>query len=461
MNTAHARALRAFARKLAIVLVFRRAMIWATAWLFALGVVIIAARVSGVQPSGWLAFGGLGVVPVVIGAAAYQVCRSPSFSVIRANYDRLNSCGGVIMAEETADMTEWQARLGDARVPGLRWRFGRPLAVFGLGVLFVGVALMLPEGLTRTGAARPLEIGRLVEELQAEVEALKQEKIIEQNKALELQRQLARLQDESSGHDTHKTWEALDHIKQSNADAARQAAEEALSKIASLTQAEALAAALQKAMETGLSATAAKMATFDLAAMLKAAGLEDGLLKSELPTDLLSGLDGLSPADLEKLLSLIQSTKCTFSNAVARLANLKLVDANLLSKCQNAGQCPNTDALAAFLCQNTNGCGSYKELVALYSRGGIDRGRGDAPMTWTDGTEEEGAKFKEQTLPASVRMDEAQLVGISWAAPVESGENVAAGHGALDSATAGGGLGHASVILPRHRQAVQRYFERD
>lgn len=436
-------------------------MIWATAWLFACGVAIIAARVSGVQQSQWLALVVLGVVPVAIAAAAYQIRRGPSFSAVRATYDRLNSCGGIIMAEETADMTVWQAHLGEPYVPRMRWRAGRTLGMFGLAAGFVGVSLLVPERFTRFGAAQPLEIGRLIEELQAEVETLKEEKIVEENKALELQQQLSRLKDESSGLDPHKTWEALDHIKQSNADTAKQAAEEALGKLTSLTQAEALAAALQKAIESGLDANAAKAAALDLAAMMKSAKLDDGLLKGELPADLQSGLEGLNTADLEKLLNSIQSAKCDLSNAVTRLANAKLIDAKLLSKCQNAGQCPDTDALAAFLCQNTNQCSSYKDMAVSYCRGGVDRGRADAPMTWSDGTEEEGAKFKEQTLPTSAQLDDAQLVGISRAAPVESCDNAPIEHGALAGATVGGGSVHASVILPRHRQAVQRYFKRD
>ena len=34
--------------------------------------------------------------------------------LVGANYDRLNSCGGVIMAEETADMGAWLAQLPEA-----------------------------------------------------------------------------------------------------------------------------------------------------------------------------------------------------------------------------------------------------------------------------------------------------------------------------------------------------------
>jgi hypothetical protein len=310
-------------------------------------------------------------------------------------------------------------------------------------------------------AHRPLEIGQLVEELHVEVQALSEEKILEENKAVELDRQLSQLKDESSAIDPNKTWEALDHIKQSNSDAARRAAEEAVSKLTSLTQTEALANALQMAAESGLSEAVAKAAALDLAALMKAAKLEDGLLKGEIPPELLSGLNGLTKEDMEKLLSAIRFSKDSLSKTVGRLAQLKLIDAKLLAQCENAAQCPNVDALAAFLCQGTNECSSYAELAMSYGRGGVDRGRGDAPMTWTDGTDEDGAKFKEEALPPSTQLADAQLVGVSRAAPDLSGEEVVAGRGALEGTSASGGSSHSQVILPRHKQTVQRFFKRE
>src|SRR5262249_44458432 len=152
-------------------------------------------------------------------------------------------------------------------------------------------------------ARRPLEIGTLVNELRAEVETLKQEKILEPTKAEELQKQLAQLKDQSSALDPNKTWEALDHIKESNSDLARQAAEEALSKTTSLTEAQTLANALQSASEAGLGQDTATHAAQDLASMLKAAKLEDGMLNSTIPPELLSQLNGLDREDLARLLS--------------------------------------------------------------------------------------------------------------------------------------------------------------
>lgn len=82
-------------------------------------------------------------------------------------------------------------------------------------------------------------------------------------------------------------------------------------------------------------------------------------------------------------------------------------------------------------------------------------------MTWTDGTNEKDAKFKEKVLPPSAvaGLDDSQLVGLSASAPTADTSGVAA-HGALNNAATGGGSAYTQTILPRHKGAVKRYFER-
>lgn len=459
-ESSHAGALRAFARKLALLLMFRGAVRWATAWFFIWGVVVLAARIAGLLDDRWLLIGLAGAAPLAAVAALREYRRRNAFSHVRAAYDRINQCGGVVMAEETADMSDWQSRIPGPSRPALRWRSGRALGLLGLSGVFVAVTLCLPDRLTNAAARQPLEIGKLVSELHTEVQTLKQEKILEPKKADELQKQLAKLKEQSSALDPNKTWEALDHIKEGNSDLAQQAAEEALSKIDRLRAAETLASALEAASGAGLSKDTATQAARDVAALLKAAGLEDGLVKGDIPPELLSKLNGLNREDMEKLLKSIQFNKNSFGRTITNLANLRLIDARFLSQCQNAGQCTNPNALAAFLSQCTNGCNSLCDLAMSYGRGGIDRGRGDAPMTWKDESSAEGTKFKEEALPPSSQLSDSQVVGVSRSAPDLSGDRVVVEHGALAGARSSGGAAYSQVILPRYKQTVKRYFNR-
>jgi len=462
MKSSHSAALRAFARRLKFLLVLRAAVQVITVWFFLWGVFVLALRIYGTQNTGWLALGVLGFAPLVILAAARELRRQPAFATIRASYDGLNACGGVIMSEESADMGAWMKQLPAAAVPKFRWQNGRALVWLGVAALFTTTALLLPERLTHFPAHKALAIGQIVEQLQAEVQTLAQEKIVPEKKADDLQKQLSQLEKDSSGYDPNKTWEALDHIKQSNADAASQAAEEALKKTESLTQAETLAMAMQQAAETGMNEATAAQAAQDLAALLNSAKLEQGILNGKIPPELLAGLSGLNKEQMEQLRQALELNKNSLGLTVSNLASLKLIDPAKLAKMQRAGKCKNPGALADYLSTCTNGCDSASLLAWLNcEHPGGGRGGPGAEMTWGNNTSEQDTKFQEHALPPSSSLSDAQLVGVSKSAPELARNDITSGHGALDQATASGGSAHAQVILPEHRQAVQKFFKRD
>jgi hypothetical protein len=460
METSHHKSLQSFARDLQWLLALRRSVQLATVWFFAWGVVVLALRIFGTQNSFRLALGLLGVAPLALLAAWRAKKSRAAFTKIRASYDRLNSCGGIIMSEETADMSAWLAQLPEAAVPKFRWRGGRALLLLGVSAIFAATMLLLPERLTKFSLHRPLEIGQIVSQLQAEVKTLAQEKILPDKKADDLQKQLSQLQKDSFGYDPDKTWEALDHIKQSNSDEAKQAAEEALAKTESLTQAETLAKAMQQAADSGMNEATASQAAQDLASMLTAAKLEDGILNAQIPPELLAGLNGLNKEQMEKLLQALEAKKNSLGLTASNLANLKMIDPAMLAKLQNAGQCDNPGALADYLSTCTNGDDLVLSWLEHPGKGGPGGGDPAADMTWNDGASEKDLKFQQHALPPAAHLDNAQLVGVSKAAPELSDAEISAQHGALDNAVASGGSAHAQMILPEQRQAVQNFFKR-
>ncbi|HEY1789383.1 MAG TPA: hypothetical protein VGJ73_14585 [Verrucomicrobiae bacterium] len=459
MNRTHANALQSFARNLQWLLTLRLAVQLATVWFFAWGVVILALRIFGVQNIYWLTMGLPVVAPLALLASWRAKKQRAPLTKVRASYDRINACGGIVMSAETLDVGAWMAQLPDVAAPKLRWHSGRALLLLSSSAVFVLITLLLPNRLTHFPGRRPLEIGQIVKQLQAEVNVLTQEKIVDAPKAAELQKQLSQLQDDSLGYDPGKTWEALDHIKQSDSDEARQAAQEALDKTTSLTEAETLAKAMEQASDSGMNDATASQAAQDLASMLSAAKLENGLLNVQIPPALLAGLNGLNKEQLEKLLQGLESNKGLLSMDISNLANLKMIDPAMLANLQAAGICNNPNALAEYLSTCTNGCSAA--LCMHPGRGGPGRGGPGAPMTWSDGASEKDLKFQEHALPSAPNLSQAQLIGVGKTAPQLSGNDVSAQHGALNNTIAGGGAANARVILPEQRQAVQSYFKRD
>ncbi len=469
MSITHDDALNTFAARLARLLMVRRAVQWLTVWFFIWGAIVLAVRMAGFNQTYWLALGIFFALPAIILAAIRARKEIPAFAKVRASYDQLNACGGVLMAGETADTRAWFAQLAPASVPALHWQSARALWLLLVAAGFAATALLLPERLTHL-PQRHLELNQIVEQLKAEVQMLTQEKIVDDKKSEDLQKQLAQVEKDSSAYDPNKTWEALDHIKQANSDAAKQAAEEAIQKTDALTQAETLAKAMEIAAEHGMDNTTAAQAAQDLASLLNAAKLEEGVLNGKIPPELLqnlSGLQGLNQEQMEQLQKALAANKGTLSNTMSNLANLKMIDAATLAKMQQAGEKSksNCEGLALYLSQCKGGGKCDSDILFSWllkrGRGGPGGGGPEAPMDWDNDTSEANQKFQEHALPSSQHINDAQIVGVSKAAPELAKTDVDVQHGALDNAAAGGGSGHAQIILPEHRQAVQKFFKRD
>src|SRR3954467_12815838 len=105
--SSHTGALKSFAKKLTVLLMIRGMVAWTTVWFFIWGVVVLAVRFSGLLKGKWLTIGLLGCLPLALIAAVREWRRREAFTKIRAAYDDLNQCGGVIMAEEVSDTSPW------------------------------------------------------------------------------------------------------------------------------------------------------------------------------------------------------------------------------------------------------------------------------------------------------------------------------------------------------------------
>jgi hypothetical protein len=176
----------------------------------------------------------------------------------------------------------------------------------------------------------------------------------------------------------------------------------------------------------------------------------------------------LTPEQAKKLLEALKEAKEETKAMVGRLVKAKLVKAEDLEKCEKAGKC-DCEGLVAFLKEN----GAKSDLTDALAmadgegeeggRGGVTRGPGATKLNFGDESSEDGTKFKEEELPAAQlqALKESQLNGISSGSPNIGKEKATKGaSGALAGAKTGGGSASTQVVLPRHRGAVERYFDR-
>jgi hypothetical protein len=462
----HDKSIRRFIRRLALLLAFRQSLTFVTVWCFLWGAVALVLRAASATTRRQLLWGAIGVAVAAIVAAVVSRRRLPSRDSVRAMLDSRNDCGGLLMAGADADLGAW--RTPEITLPRLRWRKARAFGLLAASSAFVLISLLAPVRFAATGASRPMDVSREVENLSAQIEALKEAQVVEEAKAEALEQKLDQLGQEASGEDPAKTWEALDHLNDAVEKAAKEAAESASARRERLDRAEALAEGLMAGGDQLDSKTMTE-AMRTLGEMTREAAKENESLAGDLSPETLEAIKSgsLKAEHLKDLSKALSQNKSALNQKLSKLSKSGQfgqsgrINPNALKGGAQANRRDNS-GLARFLKENAEKM-SVDEATLQWceGKGGVDRGRGDAAMTWTDGSSEKDARFKEKVLPPSsvAGLNDSQLVGLSASAPTADTSGVAA-HGALNSAASGGGSAYTQTILPRHRGAVKRYFDR-
>ena len=448
-----------FRRKLAGLIVLQKALTIGTVGAILWGLFLMAVRaVPGLASldSRWAipALAALGIAAIASGMR-----RLPSRVAVRTLLDRENRCGGLLMAGAAVDPGEWRENVPAVQAPRLRWRGGRILIAFAAAFLFLVFGLLLPESLVRP--RQILDTRQEVAALTAQIELLREEGLLEKQRAEAFEQKLSEIAKEGEGADPAKTWEALDHLSESARALAGERAQEASARARGLFQAEALAAALGK-QAGAFDAKEMAEAMAELSGRLEKAARENQGISEDLRRSLDAARAGsLSSEDLKRIADLLGSRGQARLHSLAKLYSAGLISAEALKRLQaNAeGARGARGDLATFLQSNPGAAAVWCERPG---RGGVDRGRADAEMSWAQPTAEEKSKFRAQALPpgALESLKESRLVGISAAEPSPAGKKAGAAAGVLGSSTPGGGTAVEQPVLPKHKVAVRRYFER-
>jgi hypothetical protein len=464
----HDQSIRRFLRRLALLLTLKQSLTFITTWFFAWGSVALVLRAVSAMPRMRLLWGAAGIAVAVVAAAVLSRRQLPPRDSVRALLDDRNDCGGLLMAGADAEIGAW--RVPEIALPRLRWRKARAFGLLSASFSFVLVSFLAPVRFATTGAARPMDVSREVESLAAQIEALKEAQILEEARAEALEQKLDQLGQEASGDDPAKTWEALDHLNDAVEKAAKEAAETADARQGRLARAEALAEGLMAGADQLDSKTMTEaMKTLDK--MTQDAIKENRSLAGDLSPVTLEALKSgsLKAEHLKDISKALSQSKAALNQKLSKLAQsgqLGRINPNSLKGGAQANRRDNS-GLAKFLKENAEKM-SIDEATLQWCDGRGDRGSGEvargpgaAAMTWTDGSSEKGARFKEKVLPPSsvAGLNDSRIVGLSASAPTAS-TNGAAAHGALNSSASGGGSAYTQTILPRHKGAVKRYFDR-
>ena len=439
-------ALRRLARRLAIGLFLDVWPAWAVASLLLAGVTALVCRLLVPAAASGLPWLWLAPIGAAIPAIAVCAVRAYRHSQVVAIADSLAGGDGLLLALAERPDASWAGSPLLERVAALplpRLRPWRKLATLVPALAFLLAALLLPQ---RQQARAPQGVlaDQVVNDLAATVVALKKEELITPEEERKLEEEIEKIRKDAGERVDSSSWEAADALKERvAADVAEKRdalkwTQESLARYAAAAQAGASDPSSKDAAAAGEGAELMK-------ALSKLA--ESGLL-SNAPAGLKALAAGRMalPADAESLRKL-QATLAEFLGDQSQ----KFGDLAALGK--EFGRFDPAEFPLESGSTGFDGDGNP-------GNGGINRGRGDAPLTW--GQEAlPFDRFKAQPLPPGhVRSpdDWAPLVVLPGT-PSELPQSSAAS-AARTYAAGAGQEAWRRTLAPRHQAAVRKYFEK-
>ena len=434
-------ALRRLARRLAIGLFLDVWPAWAVASLLLAGLVALVCRMfvaSAASRVHWL-----WLAPVLTTIPALIACfvRAYRPAEVVALADWLGGGQGMLLTLRERNDPAWadSVMLEHASTFALpRLRPWRRLAALPPALAFLAAALLLPQRMPAQGA-NPILADDIAADLTATVVQLKQQELITPVEEKRLEEEIERIRRGAQERVDASSWEAADALRErvaaglSEKQDAVKWAEESLARYAADAQAgatgesrsEAHAAELTKALEKLAQSGLLAGAPADLQRLLKA---------GKLPADAASL--GALAASLTKHLA---ETKGRFGGLAGLGKEFGRFDP------------------AEFPLDSSQ---SAPDGDGAPGRGGINRGRADAPLTW--GKESlPFDRFKAQALPPGAARspdDWAPIVELPGA-PRESPE-ASTPSAVRQYAAATGQTAWRRTLAPRHQSAVKKYFEK-
>ena len=403
----------------------------------------------------WLA---VGVMPAAA-LAWYQARRSrDARSRAVAMLDQALDTGGLLMTLTEQPDPQWAERLPQAEIV---WREALPrirprrfASYLALPLLFAVASCFVP---LREASSTPIlrnSVGQqATEQLEELLTAL--DEVLPEEEKKELEKEIEKLAEETRQTPlTHEKWETIDALRErmtARVEAATAEASKFSDAVAQLAKAgdENLPLSEENLLRLEKDAVDAlqqlmKKGAFDSAPQSLKDQLQRLSQKKRLPSD---------PAEREKLLDELREHLDQEERKLSELRK-KCEGCKSLCKgqCEGEGECEGQ-------CEGKKS--GSRDGDGRPGRGGVNRGRGDAELTWGDESDKDGTKFKETVLPPGMRdQPKEETVGLSKTAPNEEPAANAARGAARDIDPASGQTTWNRPLSPKHRNVVRKFFDK-
>jgi len=392
-----------------------------------------------------------GLVAAIL-ASIVSFRKTPfSLSDTSAWIDNEQHFGGMLMSLVSgSDISEWDKVISGFRMPDCSLDFRGSLASLLCASAFVTACafIPIPEPSENPGKLS-LDINAPCSEMEDKIRILEETGILDQERKKSLEEAIEELRKNKSAMQPGKILENIDGIDSK----LNNIAEMALNQMNDASE-------MMKKMEWAaekLSADpdedTAKMMRDELAKfaeMLKESPELGGVLAK----------GGFSPeSPMKKFLSTPPPANSkTLDKLSKTMKNSRSGMCNSAKKICNGGLCKK-ESLDKFLEKNKPEEGKNGDRAG-YGRGGVDRGRGDAPMIFGDESPAlENRPEPEKLDPNAIGMDTSETIGMSFSEPEAEmiDDNVS---GVLNTDTGSGGESRKYPIAPRNTRIIKRYFDK-
>ncbi|MBU1107052.1 MAG: hypothetical protein KKB51_10320 [Candidatus Riflebacteria bacterium] len=472
-----------------------------TVYNFAAGFLFLLLRQLRLANIDFVGFSFAGLPVCVLLALAIACRRQLDTERSMALLDSHNQSGGLLLAEfETGDAS-WSDRRREFKVPRLRINFSGRLPALFVSVLFLALSITIPVRPLQGDRDPRLELKDIQQNAIAQVEALEDAGLIDEQKATELKQTIDQITEASDRNDPSKTFEAFDQLQEKMRKESSVGAQKMLTDQENLQSLQSLAEQLKTAdspekMSQALDALREKLEQCGLdAAKMKG---QDGQSLSQSMEK--AGVGGDQSADAaekasQQLQDYIQQRTEEVRAAADKLVKARLIDRKTYEKLKEEGRIrPATEAdmtpgsgadlvvAPAGEGESGEGEGSGQQpgegqpasgngqpgFMVVEPKSGAASGQpgrdgGTAPLNFGRPSSEHQLKFKDEALPspATTALEDSVAIGMAISAPQTDQTTGDSTSGPVDWQDSEKSGGESDIILPRHRSAVRRYFERN
>ena len=468
---------------------------------FVTGFIFLLLRQLRLASIDFVGFSLVGI-PICILAALAVACRQQlDNSRGMALLDGYNQSGGMLLAEfETGDQS-WKNRRGELKTPAFRVNLSGRFPALLVSILFVVLSIMIPVRQVQGDRDPRLELKDVQQTAIAQVEALAEAGLVDEQKADELKETIEQISEASDRNDPSKTFEAFDQLQEKMRKESSAGAQKMMAEQENLQSLQTLADQLKNAdspekMNKALDALREKLEQCGM----DAAGIKQPGGKSLEQNMQQAGQGGQQSAEsaaeaAQQLSDYIQQRSEEVRAAAEKLVKARLIDRKTYEKLKEEGRlrpateadlAPGSGADLVIAPAEKGEAGDSGEpgqqsgdgqpgsesgqpgiMVVDPKQGGASgqpgRDGGSAPLNFSRQSSEHQLKFKDEALPtpAATALEDSVAIGMAVSAPQTEQVSGESPSGQVDWQKSEKSGGESDIILPRHRSAVRRYFERN